>query len=58
MHEQSQVDVPMSVHDVDRIFCMGDGVEVIGGELQGANWHGYWRRRRMSDHLDHFLRRK
>lgn len=35
VHEQSQVDVPMSVHDVDRIFCVGDGVEVIAGNYKG-----------------------
>ena len=35
VHEQSQVDIPMSVHDVDRIFCVGDGVEVIAGNYKG-----------------------
>ena len=35
VHEQSQVDIPMSVHDVNCIFCVGDGIEVIVGNYKG-----------------------
>ena len=34
-HGQSQVDIPMSVHDVNHIFHMGDGVEVTAGNYKG-----------------------
>ena len=34
-HGWSQVNVPMSVHNVNRIFRMGDGVEVTAGNYKG-----------------------
>ena len=34
-HGWSQVNVPMSVHDVNHIFCVGDGIEVTAGNYKG-----------------------
>ena len=34
-HGQSQVNIPMSVHDVNRIFHVGDGIKVTAGNYKG-----------------------
>ena len=34
-HGQPQVDIPMSVHNVNCIFRVGDGVEVTAGNYRG-----------------------